>query len=187
MKNLPPLRVALALLALFAGAALAQNEPPAPAPCSSPEHRAFGFWVGDWTVTQAGSPAGTNRVRWIDQGCAISESWTSASGDFTGHSLNFFDPATGDWHQVWVDSGGAILRLRGGLENGPELAEGAHLRVMVLRGVSRDAEGKAVRNRITWTPTNQDGVRQHWEISSDGESWETVFDGLYERSGSGGE
>ena len=50
---------------------------------------------------------------------------------------------------------------------------------MILEGISQDAEGADVRNRITWTDRPDDTVRQVWETSADGETWRTVFDGLY--------
>lgn len=169
-------------LALLAGAAHAQEEAsPLPAACDGNEYREFGFWVGDWNVTQGGQPAGTNRIEWIDRGCAISESWTNAAGTFSGHSLNFYDRTTQAWHQVWVDSGGSVLRLKGGLERGPEIGEGAWVNVMVLRGEALDANGQTVHHRITWTPLPTDEVRQHWESSTDGATWTTSFDGLYTR------
>lgn len=183
MRLLPPL---LALLVLPAGVARSQDAPTPPptppAPCSAIEHGEFDFWIGEWTVTQNGQPAGTNSIRRIDTGCALLESWTSAANNFTGHSLNFFDRGDGAWHQVWVDSGGTVLRLTGGLEDGPEIDEGTRIQVMVLRGTSTGASGQEVHNRITWTPQNDGSVRQHWEASEDGETWTTAFDGRYVRT-----
>ncbi|HSR42289.1 MAG TPA: hypothetical protein VLL48_08960 [Longimicrobiales bacterium] len=35
-------------------------------------------------------------------------------------------------------------------------------------------------DRITWTPLSGGRVEQRWDLSSDGgESWETVFRGIY--------
>ena len=35
--------------------------------------------------------------------------------------------------------------------------------------------------RITWTPLTDGNVRQHWQQSTDqGETWVTVFDGMYQ-------
>ena len=53
---------------------------PAPKPCSSPEYRQFDFWLGDWDVTEAGKPAGTNRITAILGGCAVREEWKGVSG-----------------------------------------------------------------------------------------------------------
>ena len=141
-------------LALFASPAIAQDDAPAapPAsPCAGDEYRQFDFWIGHWTVTQNDQPAGSNHIEAIDGGCALAENWTSANAGFTGHSLNSYDRVTGEWHQTWVDSGGTVLKLDGGLENGS----------MVLSGAGMTADGKTITNRITWTPAENGTVRQH--------------------------
>jgi hypothetical protein len=46
---------------------------------------------------------------------------------------------------------------------------------MVLEGMDGD-----VRQRISWS-RDGDLVRQLWETSVDGATWETAFDGLYTR------
>ena len=118
----------IALLIAQTAAAEAPATPPAPPPsCEGASYEAFDFWVGEWTVTQNGQPAGHNLIGSIDGGCAVSESWTSAAVNFSGHSLNFYDRTTRRWHQVWVDSSGTVLRLEGGLEDGPDLGEGAEM------------------------------------------------------------
>jgi hypothetical protein len=50
---------------------------------------------------------------------------------------------------------------------------------MVLSGQRPGRDGGMVTNRISWTPAADGSVRQLWEISRDGETWETVFDGHY--------
>lgn len=183
MSRTPPLvvprRVSLtALLCLLplllqTSAVLAQDEPPAsspPAPCSADSYRQFDFWIGHWDVTQNDQPAGSNHIEAIDNGCALSENWVSANAGFTGHGLNSYDRTSGRWHQTWVDSGGTLLQLSGGLENG----------AMVLSGDTVSAEGRTVTNRITWTPRDDGTVRQHWE-AKDGSDWTTLFDGIYTR------
>ncbi len=161
---------------------LAQDAPAAsaapPRPCASAEHRAFDFWIGEWDVTQNGQPAGVNQIEAIDGGCALLERWTSARGNFTGHSLNSFSRADGQWHQTWVDSGGTRLELSGGREAGIGGAPGEG--PMILQGEAPDGQGVLRANRITWTPNADGSVRQHWEVH-DGEGWNTVFDGEYRR------
>lgn len=179
-------RSALVVLCGFlfvsAGPSAAQDDTekrPQP-PCSGPEFSQFHFWAGHWDVTQNGQPAGVNHIEIIDGGCAMLERWTSARGDFTGHSLNYYDPRSGTWKQHWVDSGGTILELEGGLREGPELGPGERIMVMVLEGEVPGPDGDFRRNRITWTPQPTDAVRQHWEVEGE-DGWTTVFDGLYTR------
>lgn len=171
------MRFLLSTCLLIPTLALGQDAPAdgasPPAPCSSAEHRQFDFWVGEWDVTANGQPAGHNRIEAIHGGCALAEHWTSAAGGFAGSSLNIYDAAKGHWHQTWVDTGGTRLDLNGGFSDG----------VMVLSGQRTGADGKPFTDRITWTPNADGSVRQHWEVSNDGASWTTVFDGLYRRAG----
>ena len=144
----------------------------APPPCAAPVFRQFDFWIGTWDVVgPTGKFAGTNRIESADGGCALAESWSSAGGGYTGHSLNSVG-SDGRWHQTWVDSGGLRLELAG------ELVDGK----MVLEGETKapTAGGPPVRNRITWSPEAEGRVRQHWETSADGgKAWVTAFDGMY--------
>jgi hypothetical protein len=145
---------------------------PAPAPpaCSTPEFRQFDFWLGDWDVKLPdGKVAGTNSITSILDGCVLQESWQGA-GKVKGNSFNIYDAATKTWHQTWVDNGGNLLSLKGGLVDGK----------MVLSGESVDDKGVKTINRITWTRIDADHVRQLWEASGDGgKTWQVAFDGQY--------
>jgi hypothetical protein len=133
--------------------------------------RDFDFWVGEWDVFgPAGRQVGANSITPLFDGAALAEHWRGA-GDVEGRSLNTYVASAGRWHQTWVDSTGDLLLLDGGLVGGS----------MVLEGTLPGADGSAEHQRITWTP-EPDGVRQHWEASSDGgASWQTAFDGHYRR------
>jgi hypothetical protein len=155
--------------ALFtASGAGAQTGEEKVAPCSSREGRQFDFWIGEWDVTAKGERVGTNRITRILDGCLLLEEYAGATG-YTGKSFNFYDESAGKWNQVWVDNSGVTLRLHGEYHQGK----------MVLSGLSKRG-GESVVDRITWH-NNADGtVRQVWDVSKDGgESWNTVFDGLY--------
>ena len=52
----------------------------AAARCDAAVRRQFDFWVGDWSVTVGGQPAGDNRIEKILGGCALLENWTGAGG-----------------------------------------------------------------------------------------------------------
>ncbi|NIR44341.1 MAG: hypothetical protein GWN99_00265 [Gemmatimonadetes bacterium] len=179
-------RSSLSLVFLFLGLTAfpqpgsAQKTPSPPPPvgsgesvipaCSADEHRQFDFWLGYWEVTDTtGQVVGTNAITRVASGCGLLEYWRSASGR-TGTSLNWYEPGTGKWHQLWVGLG-IYLRLSGGLEDGR----------MVLSG-KRDSGGGAVIDRITWTPLEGGRVRQVWESSLDGgATWKLQFDGMYAR------
>ena len=163
-------------LALAATSAFAQSLPsPTAKPCESSEHRQFDFWVGRWDVYgPKGKKAGENRIEVIADGCALLEQW-SGSGGFNGKSLNIYDAGDRRWHQTWVDSGGTLLVLAGGLV----------ARSMVMSAVTPGTTdpSKTVQQRITWTPAPDGSVRQLWESSPDGgRTWTVVFDGRYVRA-----
>ena len=138
-------------------------------PCTSAPYRAFDFWLGDWVVRDStGREIGRNRIRSVAGGCALLESWTSAKGS-TGTSLNFYDPDSGRWTQVWVGESGVRLRLEGGRRGD----------AMVLEG-TRSRGDTVLRDRITWTPHEDGTVEQRWDVSTDdGRSWTASWLGTY--------
>ena len=170
------MRTSLISIAMFiaavSGASAQAPGPTAPPDCSGPEFHQFDFWIGEWQVTAGGSVAGSNRIEPLLDGCALAEHWTSATGG-RGESLNFYDRASGRWHQAWTDARGQALLMSGGLFEGS----------MVMRTEPVTAADGTVRvHRTMWTPLPDGTVRQHWETSTDGGvTWTTVFDGLYER------
>jgi len=171
-------RTVLAALSTLtvAGAANAQSASAPARPCQGPEHRQFDFWVGQWDVfVPSGKKAGENRIEVIADGCALLEQW-SGSGAVTGKSLSIYDAADKRWHQTWVDNGGTLLMLAGGLIDGSIVMSTAPL---------SDATGSATNDvqRVTWTPAADGSVRQLWESSTDrGKTWTVLFDGRYVRS-----
>lgn len=157
----------LGLLPLLAGNAPAQTPPLAP----PPEAHQFDFWVGEWDVINpAGKLVGTSRIERVAASAGLLESWTGAGG-YTGRSLNAWNAVKMQWQQFWVGSDGGVLELSGGLVNGR----------MVL-AAERVVNGARRIERITWTPNANGTVRQHWEQSAEGgQTWMTVFDGLYRK------
>lgn len=152
----------------------AQQPPERPAcPCCTENHRAFDFWIGQWDVELAnGQPAGTNRIERSQNGCVLQEFWSSAAQGFTGTSLNFYNAALGLWEQLWVDSSGNVLKLRGNRQGNQ----------MILSSEPfLNAQGVTSVNRITWTLNKDGSVRQLWELLQDGKAVQVVFDGLYRK------
>lgn len=163
--------VACLMLMMFATGAGAQNAS-GTAPCSSPRHHEFDFWLGDWDVYGAqGKLAGTNHITREHGGCVVHEHYANDRG-YDGESFNVFDATRGVWHQTWVDSSGLLLVLEGGLKDG----------AMVLEGNVLGAAGKPVPQRITWTPRPDGTVRQLWQSQDPKGGWNVVFDGTYRRS-----
>jgi hypothetical protein len=161
--------VTIALVPLLCSSALGQQPKTG---CTSPLHRQFDFWIGEWNVTTPdGKPAGKNVIKAIQDGCALQESWQGAGGG-TGTSINYVED--GRWHQLWVSNitAAAPLRITGSLQSGAMVMSGDYVR----------PDGKKVAARMRWEPLPGGKVRQTWENSEDGgRTWTTVFNGVYTR------
>ena len=157
------------IVALLLAAAMPASA--AEAQCAGAEYRDFDFWIGKWDVYSGDKRVGENRIERISQGCALLETWRNARG-VEGRSINAYDAGAKRWRQFWAGGDGGVLRLEGGLVDG----------AMVLEGMSPDASGKDVAQRITWTPMPDGTVRQHWEAADGKGGWTTSFDGSYRRA-----
>ncbi len=143
------------------------------AACDTPAHAAFDFWIGDWSVVDSttGRLAGVNHVERMDGGCLVRERYQTP-GAYSGQSLNWYDPVTRRWHQLWLDSDGVVLQFAGGPTSGGG---------MMLEGVGKDSLGPT-RERMTWEVRADGTVRQHWtQARQHAGPWITVFDGVYRR------
>lgn len=171
--HIGPVVACLAVAGLMSASALAQ-QPAGPNPCASDPHfRDFDFWLGEWQVTNRanGSLAGTNTIISIEAACALEERWSGRGGS-TGMSVNYYNPVSGQWRQVWVTGGAYAIDIVGGLD-----AEGS----MVLEGtIYYYRSGKRNPFRGTWTPNADGSVRQYFQ-QADPETgeWTDWFDGLY--------
>jgi hypothetical protein len=158
---------------LVSAGALAQQIP-TPSPCiSDPHFKDFDFWLGEWEVSDRTTDqiAGTNTISSIEGSCALEERWTSKSGS-TGMSINYYNPISGQWRQIWVAAGAYSIDVVGGLnDEGSMVLEGTIF--YYRRGISQPFRG-------TWTPNPDGSVRQYFQ-QADPESgeWSVWFDGLY--------
>jgi hypothetical protein len=161
-------------LALDADALLAQSAPA----CSSDSAFAWlDFWVGRWDVYVHDRRVGQDDVAKILSGCAVTESWTSASGQH-GFSLFYFLPVPRTWRQVWVTDNALT---RGGVKE-KELVERFADGGVRFQGTLRLPGGGSYLDRTTLTPLASNRVRQVIETSTDdGHSWQTSFDAVYIR------
>ena len=144
-------------------------------PCAHQEgFRDFDFWIGDWDVHLAnGTQAGSNIIKSIERGCALTEHWTGASGG-TGMSINYLDKSSGKWVQVWNAANGAQINIRGGLTDDGMLLEG------YIHYVSN---GTTAPFRGLWTLLPDGRVRQYFEqLNDDGKTWVSWFEAFYTRT-----
>ncbi len=137
------------------------------------EHRQFDFWLGEWLVTdETGEKVyGNNSITRGADGCLLMEDYSSVDG-FTGGSLNYYDPSSGQWHQQWVDNGSSIIRLAGGIDGSAMRLDGS---------IYYFGAGKSAAFRGIWTPLEDGRVRQFFEQENEAGEWVTWFDGYYRR------
>jgi len=164
------LAVILILVSVLSPPTIAQQ---APFDCdASSAHRQFDFWIGQWEVSDTeGKPQGHNSIQRIQNGCALEEQWRSVSGG-SGESINYYHPAQDRWHQLWVDGGASIIDISGGLKQGSMVLEGT---IYYLKS------GKEKPFRGSWTPLADGRVRQFFEERDEAGSWQTWFEGFYQR------
>jgi hypothetical protein len=163
----------IACVALLATSAQAQPADLAK-PCNAKEFRALDFWIGEWRVSwktpQGQRAEGRNSIRRVLDGCALEEHWQGGDGS-EGKSLTYFDPSVSRWRQTYIDKTAQPLLLEGNLEGESLVLTGKHERA-----------GFTTFHKITWTPL-PGAVRQQWQQSANGTTWETVFDGTYQPVG----
>ena len=142
--------------------------------CCTEIHAQFDFWEGEWTVTNPdGSAAGKNSIDKIQGNCILRENWTSAKGNFTGTSYNFYNAQKQQWEQIWVDNQGSNLHLKGHRKGSQ----------MILRtDDAKNQAGKMFYHQVTWTKNEDGSVRQLWETFTEGQDVVVAFDGLYKKS-----
>lgn len=142
--------------------------------CSDdPAFAAFDFWVGEWDVYGAadGKHVGVNSIAKVEGGCALVEQWQGDGGS-TGMSINYYNPVTGQWRQLWISAGAYSIDIAGSLVDGSMVLEGT---------IWYYGKQAAAGFRGTWTPNPDGSVRQFFEQQNADESWGPWFDGRYVR------
>jgi len=120
--------------------------------------------------TPDGKLAGVDRIAREYGGCVLHERYDTGKG-YAGESLDVYDAGRRVWHQTWVDNGGTLLLLEGGLRGGAR----------VLEGQDTAADSKVMRHRMIWMPNADGSVRQHWEFTDASGRWTNAFGGRYMR------
>ena len=165
------LKVELILLFLCASILSSAQVSKPQCSCCSDDHLQFDFWVGSWSVSDTlGNPIGKNRVEKIQSGCVLMENWTSAN--MTGTSYNYFDAADSTWNQLWLDSNGGQLKLKGGLINDE----------MVLKSELIQGKKSLYYNQLSWKENDDKSVTQTWKVfDKNDQLLQLIFLGIYKR------
>lgn len=142
-------------------------------PCmGNAQAREFDFWIGEWDAYVRGTDnlAGQSKIEMASGGCMILENWTSAGAPFSGKSMNFVDPVSGKWKQIWVGSGktpNASEFLNG------EYRDGA----MRFEFETVNPQGGKQLVHFYFFHESPDQVRQLHETSNDeGKTWTITYD-----------
>lgn len=148
-------------------------------PCSTPAHRQFDFWLGEWEAFATnGSKAGDSKVSLMLDSCTLLEEWTSTSVQnglrYAGKSFNTFNATTGNWQQTWVDNTGRTNEYLKGSFTKNKMAFTSDPFPFIK-------DTMAIR-RMTFTNLEDNTLRQHGEISkNNGQSFQTEYDLKYRR------
>jgi hypothetical protein len=148
-------------------------------PCmNNPHNREFDFWVGEWNayITGTNILAGHSIIQKASGDCMILENWTSVRAPFNGKSMNFIDPKTNKWEQVWVGSNGGGNELE-------RFVNGEYKdSIMRFDFETADAQNNKLLGRFSFFNQGPQQVRQLNETSSDGgKTWTIVYDFTYKR------
>lgn len=166
------LRILLLILTLFI-----LETPTIMAQSSDPnlqeKYHQFDFWIGKWDVYKLDTEtiSGKSEIESIIDSIGILENYATVDGKYSGKSLNKYNPAKERWEQYWIDNSGLTLYLVGGIVDGK----------MILDDL-QTGDPKNGFNQIIWQLLPNGDVQQTWNISTDnGQTWKTVFDGIYKK------
>ncbi len=153
------------------------SAPPANSCMSDPHFNDWDFWLGEWRVTDknTGKFQGHNKVEKVEKGCFINENWTNAQGG-KGYSLNYYNPNTKLWRQLWVSSGGGGYNIdyTGSLD--------ANSHMVLIGHIHTYSNGSTSPFRGTWRKLEDGTVQQFFEQQDKNGKWHVWFDGLYSKA-----
>ena len=161
-------------------AALVTQMQRAARPCEFDDnYKQFDFWVGEWYVRPAGTPATApltalpqSRIEKILNGCVVLENWMPSPTAAGGKSFNAYNRTKKQWEQFWVDGVGTVILFTGGIRDGN----------MHYTSESTGPNGQKILGKMTYFNVGPERMRQLWETSNDdGKTWTIAFDGMYER------
>lgn len=144
-------------------------------PClSDPVHRSYDFWVGEWDVysTANKSRVGVSSIVKDDGGCVIIEHFKSLVSPNSGHSINYVNPVTNKWEQVYSGSGGGTQQYI----NGEYKDSAMTFTYTMLRN------GSEYPGRFIFYNQGPDQFRQYQDVTFDGgKTFQVLTDLTYKR------
>lgn len=137
-------------------------------------HGSYDFWVGEWDVysTANKSRVGVSSIVKDDGGCVIIEHFKSLVSPNSGHSLNYVNPVTNKWEQVYSGSGGATQKYIDG-----EYKDSAMKFTYTMM-----KNGAAYPGRFIFYNQGPDQFRQYQDATFDGgKTYQVLTDLTYKR------
>lgn len=151
----------------------------------------YAFWEGEWHVyeTATGNLMGFDEIKRELAGCVLVQHWRQmndrysrpgAPYRFSGRSISGIR-SDGKWHQLWVDTEGSHIDVKGGLNS-----EGQ----MVLESDWQTAarqDGTELKFKRVWTWAPQsDGTIHNWGVTKiEGQDDRPSYDVTYRRNAPG--
>ncbi|MBI3406478.1 MAG: hypothetical protein HY046_13580 [Acidobacteria bacterium] len=153
----------------FAGVLARANENGKPC-LKDPAYHVFDFWIGEWNVTNSGSPHGpgdaTNEIHPILDHCALLENWAPPGGG-DGKGVHTYNAAAKQWEQFWVTSTGSVVKFTGEFKDGE----------MQYFNETTLPSGQVAKRRTRIYPLGPGHVRQFGEQTTDsGKTWTVLYD-----------
>lgn len=128
--------------------------------------------MGEWDVYVDNQKRAESSVTFTNGNCGILEDYRPLNTP-GGNSISYFDAADGRWKQEWVSNG----RVSHYVE--PESYSKGQMQLIARHG---SKNGYILLRMIYYHNETDDTVRQVMDRSDDnGETWKTIFDGLYRR------
>jgi hypothetical protein len=138
--------------------------------------RLAGAWKGTETMQPSPwAPTGSQAEGRIQNRVALDgfalvgeyEQWKDGVAVFKGHGVTIWNPADECYEMYWYDSMGQPPEVFRGTWGGDSLPL-----------ISKNARGWA---RMTYTFPKPDRMVSRMEMSTDGKTWTTFFDGIYDK------
>ena len=137
-------------------------------------YRDLDFLVGTWNFFNLeDQKIADQSYQLLEDGCLILENWRTLGGQ-TGRGMNFVDPFTGKWRQVWMSSNFFIDASGKLIEPGRFVLLGQ----MYSNNDKIPAQYQGVYSRL------EDGTirKTFFRRAHSGEPWQQFFGGVAERS-----
>jgi uncharacterized protein DUF1579 len=156
-------------------------------PKPGPEHKKLGYFIGNWSMDgdmkpgpmgPGGKMTGSENCSWFDGRYAVvcKDSGTGPMGPMKGMGVITYDREDKMYEYFGIDSTGMSEKAEGKYENDSY--------VYTNEG---KMNGKSYKGRYTMSNMKPDSYDFKYEMSEDGNTWNTVMEGKNTKKSAGGE